>query len=142
MTSFLIEKQRRKTSILTNNALIDYVQYRYWGEEKKKASKRRYRGALATPAATATATETRSQRSNRFNEQNNNFARAARFLADFLAIPARPRREISLCDVSWGTLTQKEECFFLFVHLGAVPKKSTPGKFTYRVHLAFFDEVE
>lgn len=58
MTSFLIEKQRRQGSILTNNALIDYVQYRYWGEEKKKASEKGYRGALATPAATATETRT------------------------------------------------------------------------------------
>ena len=55
----------------------------------------------------------------------------------FLAIPDRPRREIFSRNVSWGTLTQKEECFFLFVHLGAVPKKSTPGKFTYRVHVTF-----
>ena len=60
----------------------------------------------------------------------------------FLAIPARSRREIFSRDVSWGTLIQKEECFFLFVHLGAVPKKSTPGKFTNRVHLTFFGEVE
>ena len=38
--------------------MIDYVQYRYWGEEKKKASERRYRGALATLTATATGTRT------------------------------------------------------------------------------------
>ena len=35
----------------------------------------------------------------RLKKQNNNFARAARFWVHFLAVRARPPREISSCDV-------------------------------------------
>ena len=35
------------------------------------------------------------QKSNRFNEQNNNSARASRFLLHFFAVPAQLRREMA-----------------------------------------------
>ena len=35
------------------------------------------------------------QKSNRFNEQNNNSARASRFFVNFFAVPAKLRREMT-----------------------------------------------
>ena len=61
------------------------------------------------------------RKSNRFNKQNNNFTHAECFL---------------LCDdcinTRWKFLKRKKkESFLLFLNLGAVPKNSTPRKFTY-----------
>ena len=45
------------------------------------------------------------QKSNRFNEQNNNSARASRFFVHFFAVPAQLRREITTFQVHLRTGT-------------------------------------
>ena len=82
--------------------------------------------------ATTTATATRTSKNNR---QNNNSARALHFLVHFFAVTIQIGSEISWWDVLWRTWTQGDEFFSLFLNLGEVSKNSSPGNFTYILHL-------
>ena len=57
------------------------------------------------------------QKNNRFNKQNNNFARASHFFVYFFPIFARPRRGNALFRVLWRTLTRNDEILFHFLSL-------------------------
>ena len=52
-------------------------------------------GADWGPYGTTTTTATGKSKNNRFNEQNNNSARASRFFVHFFAFTAQPRREMT-----------------------------------------------
>ena len=57
------------------------------------------------------------QKSNRFSNQNNNFARASRFFVHFFAVTARLRRENAQFHVVLRKHTRDDEIFSLSLNL-------------------------
>ena len=70
-------------------------------------------------------------KSNRFNNQKNNFARASRFFVHFPAVTARLRRENAQFHVVQRKYTSDDEISSLFLHLAMVLRNSTLGWFAY-----------
>ena len=65
------------------------------------------------------------QKSNRFCNQNNTFARASRFFEDFFAVTARLRRENAQFHVVQRTYTSEDEISSLYLNLDMVLRNST-----------------
>ena len=70
-------------------------------------------------------------KSNRFNWQNNNFARASRFFVHFFAVTARLRRENAKFHDVQRKYTSDDEISSLFLNLDMVLWNSTLGGFAY-----------
>ena len=71
------------------------------------------------------------KKSNRFNNQNNNFARASRFFVHFFAVTARLRHENANFHFLQRKYTSDDEISSLFLNLDMVLRNST----FRRVHL-------
>ena len=81
------------------------------------------------------------QKSTRFNEQNNNFARASRFFVHFFAVTARLQRENAQLHILWWTYTRDDEIFLLFMNLHMVLRNSTPAEFAYIWQSRYIDII-
>ena len=71
------------------------------------------------------------QKSNRFNIQNKNFARASRFFVHFFAVTARLRRDNALFHVSHRKYACDDEISSLILNLEMTLRNSALGGFTY-----------
>ena len=65
------------------------------------------------------------QKSNRFSNQNNTFARASRFFVHFFAVTARLRRENAQFHVVQRRYTSDDEISSLYLNLDMVLRNST-----------------
>ena len=80
------------------------------------------------------------QKSNRFNNQHNNFARASRFFVHFFAVTARLRRENAWFHVLQRKYTSNDEISSLYLNLDMVLRNSTLGGFDKVSDLSNRDE--
>ena len=71
------------------------------------------------------------QKSNRFNEQNSNSARALRFFVHFFTVPAQLRRKIKWPNFkfTWERERRGDEFYHLCLNSGAVPSLQLQPKF-------------
>ena len=69
------------------------------------------------------------QKSNRFNEQNNNSARASRLFVHFFAVPAQLRREMTNFKSTWERERQGDKFYHLCQNSGKVPSLQLQTKF-------------
>ena len=68
---------------------------------------------------------------NRFNEQNNNSARAWRFFVHFFAVPAQQRRKMTKFEVYLRTGTARQYILPSLSKLGRSPLSSAPTKIPF-----------
>ena len=89
-----LTKQKRCTRTSSGNILtmwtVSTLTSTVYNESKAPCKRMQHYGPYETTAATATGTS----KSNGFNEQNNNSARASRFFVHFFAVPTQLRREM------------------------------------------------
>ena len=74
------------------------------------------------------------KKNNRFNEQNNNFARASRFFVHFICRHCTTTTWKCLTAHFYGgrkLVTSDDEIFLLFMNLHVVLRNSTPAEFAY-----------
>ena len=62
----------------------------------------------------------------KYKKQNNNFARASRFIVHFFAVTARLRRESAQFHVLWSKWTQDGDFLFLFLYFNTFFMISAP----------------